>query len=377
MEPLNIVAVCTGNICRSPLSEYLLKNSLNPEHFSVSSAGTRAVRDGTVPERQIKIANKLGLDSIAEHKPHQITVNDIQNADLLLTATLRHRRRIVRTLPSASSRVFTMREYAHLAPHVEDASLIELFAQEIPELTVAALAVHQLRGTVPPPSEDDAYDIVDPFGEDKKTYRISAEQLVAAHEPIVEFLQRIERLAVKLETSHGMRIHTSAGKGEMPFPPVSLRSQEVAPPDAPVPHPLSRARLAPSSQTTDAVPAPLAVHTPAAPHSTAHLATRPAASQSTFSAAPQPGRADGTTGSLPKVSTNTFEFPPFPVDGPPTLGKGIQLGLDASAPSQRSGKHTFNPKNPDHAKSRHQIMSTSRNVPAPKADRGKHRRYSK
>lgn len=369
MEPLNIVAVCTGNICRSPLSEYLLKNSLNPEHFSVSSAGTRAVRDGTVPERQIKIANKLGLDSIAEHKPHQITVNDIQNADLLLTATLRHRRRIVRTLPSASSRVFTMREYAHLAPHVEDASLIELFAQEIPELTVAALAVHQLRGTVPPPSEDDAYDIVDPFGEDKKTYRISAEQLVAAHEPIVEFLQRIERLAVKLETSHGMRIHTSENAQEASLPAIALRKPSEAHATSDTPTLRGTTAKAPAVPPEKAFAVPGSRKTP--------RSHRPAQDSESHPVRTMTPRAEATADSQPRNLPNTLEFPASPVDAPLTLGSEYQLGLDPQANSQRSGKHKFNPKNPDHATSRHQIPSTSRNVPATKAARGKHRRYSK
>ena len=369
MEPLKIVAVCTGNICRSPLSEYFLKNALNPEYFSISSAGTRAVRGGEVPERQRKIARKLGLDAIVEHKPRQITATDIRDADLILTATLRHRRRIVRTLPVASSRVFTMREYAHLAPHVKETDLIDLIAQGIPPLTIAAVSVHQLRGTVPQPARDEDYDIVDPFGEDKKTYRMSAEQLVTAHHSIVEFLQRIEQLTTTLNTRQGMTLPTSAPTEATTFPPTPLRNQDSSSLPSPAPAPPAPAPTPPPSQAVDPPTPSGTANTPQKSRSTLHPTPRPSTTL--------PGHLDHEDGPRPKATTNTFEFPSFPIDGPPTLGKGIQLGLDSTASSRQPGKHTFNPKNPDHAKGRSGIMFTSRDLPVSKADRGKHRRYSK
>ncbi|MFT0848767.1 hypothetical protein VR010_13590 [Actinomycetaceae bacterium L2_0104] len=356
MEPLNIVAVCTGNICRSPLSEYFLRNALNPEHFSISSGGTRAVRGGEVPEQQAKIARQLGLDAIVEHKPHQITANEIRDADLVLTATLRHRRRIVRMLPSASSRVFTMREYAHLAPHVREADLIELLAQGTEPLKTVAVAVHQIRGTVPAPSNSEDYDIVDPFGEDKKTYRIAADQLVTAHRAIVDFLQRVERLASQL---------TAARQEAEP----QLSPRPASDP-APSPNALPSApATAPRNSETESSPSQTS---PSPQHDVPHS---PSVSNQTSMNTPAPiGQIVRTR---PGIDPDTFEFPAFQGDGPPTHGKGIQLGLDEATVSQRSGKHTFNPKNPDHANNRRRIMSTSRDLPVPKADRGKHRRYPK
>ena len=40
----NILIVCTGNICRSPTGEYLLKKELGPD-FNVISAGLGALVD--------------------------------------------------------------------------------------------------------------------------------------------------------------------------------------------------------------------------------------------------------------------------------------------------------------------------------------------
>lgn len=202
MDALRILTVCTGNICRSPLAEYFLRDALNSDHFQLASAGTHAVVDGAVPDQQIKIARKLGLETIIEHRGRQISGNDIRDAGLILTATLRHRRRVVRTMPSAAGKTFTMREYAHLSAYVQEADLVGLLPRQEQSLRAAATAVHQLRGTVPQPPEEDPYDIADPYGENKRIYRKSAEQLVVANTAITEFLQRVETYAVELADAH-------------------------------------------------------------------------------------------------------------------------------------------------------------------------------
>ena len=202
MEALRVLTVCTGNICRSPLAEYFLRDALNSEHFQLGSAGTHAVVDGEVPDQQMKIAGKLGLEAISQHRGRQISEKDIRDADLILTATLRHRRRVVRTLPSAAGKTFTMREFAHLSTHVREEDLLELIAGQKQDLRAAVTAVRLLRGTVPPPPEEDPYDIVDPYGENKRTYRKAAEQLVEANTAISKFLQRVKSYAVELEAAH-------------------------------------------------------------------------------------------------------------------------------------------------------------------------------
>lgn len=202
MEALRVLTVCTGNICRSPLAEYFLRDALNSDHFELGSAGTHAVVNGAVPDQQVKIARTLGLVTIAEHRGRQISGSYIREADLILTATLRHRRRVVRMLPSASGKTFTMREYAHLSAHVQAVDLMEVLAGEEHGLRAATVAVHQLRGTVPQPPEEDSYDIVDPYGENKRTYRKAADQLIEANIAIAEFLERVESYAVELEAAH-------------------------------------------------------------------------------------------------------------------------------------------------------------------------------
>lgn len=189
---LSILTVCTGNICRSPLAEYFLRDALDCEHFEIASAGTHAVVGGVVPGQQINIAAKYGLETINEHRGRQISEKDIHEADLILTASLRHRRYVVRTVPAAANKSFTMREYAYLVSHVQESDLAELFSGQKQNLVLAVVAAHQLRGTVTRLSRESAYDVVDPYGENRRTYRKSADQLIEANVAIVQFLELVE-----------------------------------------------------------------------------------------------------------------------------------------------------------------------------------------
>ncbi|MGO1592427.1 MAG: hypothetical protein ACTHW1_05795 [Ancrocorticia sp.] len=192
MEPLKVLSVCTGNICRSPLSEYYLRAGLNPAVFQTASAGTAAAIGSPVPDAQVQIARKLGIASIVEHEARQITLEDVEQADLVLTATLRHRRQVVRALPTSSGKVFTMREYGLLAPHVAESDFAQLLEEGMSPARLPAAAVHRLRGTIAPPASDDEYNIVDPIGQNKRVYRTAADQLVCAHRPIIELLTMAE-----------------------------------------------------------------------------------------------------------------------------------------------------------------------------------------
>ncbi|GEM_PF-3112230 len=223
MEALRVLTVCTGNICRSPLAEYFLRDALNGDHFELGSAGTHAVVNGAVPDQQVKIAGKLGLEAIREHRGRQISASDIRDAGLILTATLRHRRRVVRTMPSAAGKTFTMREYAHLSANVQAVDLVEVLAGEEHGLRAAAVAVHRLRGTVPQPPDEDSYDIVDPYGENKRTYRKAADQLIEANTAIAEFLERVESYAMELEAAH-----VPSNAAEQPVFEAAVRSDHAA-----------------------------------------------------------------------------------------------------------------------------------------------------
>ena len=55
---LNILAVCTGNICRSPIVQYVLESWLADSEVRVISAGTRTRSGMRMPEQAVTIVRK-------------------------------------------------------------------------------------------------------------------------------------------------------------------------------------------------------------------------------------------------------------------------------------------------------------------------------
>jgi protein-tyrosine phosphatase len=81
--PVNVLMVCLGNICRSPLAEGLLASKLPKDQFFVDSAGTANYHIGRQPDsRSIATAQKMGLD-ISKQKARQFTVSDFDTFDYI------------------------------------------------------------------------------------------------------------------------------------------------------------------------------------------------------------------------------------------------------------------------------------------------------
>jgi protein-tyrosine phosphatase len=75
---MNVLFVCLGNICRSPLGEGILKHLALEAGFdlNVDSAGTIAHHQGEAPDRRsIEIANQHGID-ISMQRSRKIETDD-------------------------------------------------------------------------------------------------------------------------------------------------------------------------------------------------------------------------------------------------------------------------------------------------------------
>ena len=78
----HILVICTGNICRSPIAEAMLKAKLPGKE--IWSAGTMAmVGDGADPN-SVAVSTANGLD-LSAHRAQQLTLPMLQKADLVLT----------------------------------------------------------------------------------------------------------------------------------------------------------------------------------------------------------------------------------------------------------------------------------------------------
>jgi protein-tyrosine phosphatase len=81
-----ILVVCTGNICRSPVGEALLRDRLQERgltDWQVASAGTWAQVVRGASQYSVEILAEQGLD-IREHRAQMITRQHMQEADLVL-----------------------------------------------------------------------------------------------------------------------------------------------------------------------------------------------------------------------------------------------------------------------------------------------------
>lgn len=80
---INVLMVCLGNICRSPLAEGILKSKVYSHKTFIDSAGTGAYHVGEKPDsRSIAIATINGID-ISSQKARKFIVNDFDKFDLI------------------------------------------------------------------------------------------------------------------------------------------------------------------------------------------------------------------------------------------------------------------------------------------------------
>ncbi|WP_373462879.1 arsenate reductase/protein-tyrosine-phosphatase family protein [Arthrobacter pascens] len=112
--PVQILTVCTGNICRSPVAERLLHAGLDqvvPGGFVVSSAGTRAMVGDPMQPASADIVRTFGGNP--DHfVARQLTGNILRGVDLVLTMTSGHRGEVLQLDASLLKRTFTIREFA-------------------------------------------------------------------------------------------------------------------------------------------------------------------------------------------------------------------------------------------------------------------------
>lgn len=83
---MKVIAICLGNICRSPLAHGILDHLAKKNNvvLQVDSAGTAAYHKGEAPcEGSIDVALKNGID-IRGQRARQITVEDLDHFDLIL-----------------------------------------------------------------------------------------------------------------------------------------------------------------------------------------------------------------------------------------------------------------------------------------------------
>ncbi|MBO0594104.1 low molecular weight phosphatase family protein [Nesterenkonia sp. E16_7] len=163
-ETYTLLAVCTGNICRSPAMDRLLAHELGSEPgITVGSAGTHAhVGDDMEAQMKDRLV-EYGADT-ENFEAQQLEPALVRSADLVLTATRGHVRDILADVPESGQKVFTLREFVRLLDSLDPTARAE--ALESSQTVAGKLAallplVADQRDQTQSPTAQD--DVVDPY----------------------------------------------------------------------------------------------------------------------------------------------------------------------------------------------------------------------
>ncbi|WP_150270608.1 low molecular weight protein arginine phosphatase [Paenibacillus tepidiphilus] len=194
---LHILFVCTGNTCRSPMAEGLLRKLAKERGIGleVRSAGVSAI-SGTSISRHA--AGVLRDEGIHDHiTSSQLSGEAVAWADLVLTLTGSHKRHLLQYFPEAVTKTYTLKEYVHNEETVNEdlRELDSLYADA--ELSIAlggepdAAAMQriiEIRQRIP------SFDISDPFGGSREDYELTAAEIRTALHSLLDKLESLRRL---------------------------------------------------------------------------------------------------------------------------------------------------------------------------------------
>jgi protein-tyrosine phosphatase len=155
--------ICTGNRCRSPVAEALVRSLSAEIPLEVRSAGLLELGPVGVPVEMLAVAERFGLD-LSAHLSAPLSAIAPPYPDLVLGLERRHAAAAVVEAHLPPERVFTLMEIVRLlqgiAPPQEN--------DPVERARAAVALAHQARRTSPPflPGED----ISDPFGGPSNAY---------------------------------------------------------------------------------------------------------------------------------------------------------------------------------------------------------------
>lgn len=191
---LHILFVCTGNTCRSPMAEGLLRKLAKERgiDLEVRSAGVSAVSGTSISRHAAAILRDEGVVDSMESS--QLTGESVAWADLVLTLTGGHKQHLLQYFPEAVMKTYTLKEYVHEEEAVTEdiKELDSLYADA--ELSIALggepnaadlQRIIEIRQRIP------SFDISDPFGGTREDYELTAAEIRNA---LFSLLDKLESL---------------------------------------------------------------------------------------------------------------------------------------------------------------------------------------
>ena len=181
----SVLFVCTGNVCRSPAAEVLMRSGVGSHGVDVSSAGTSAlVGEGMAPP-MADLVRGLGADPEG-FVARQLTPLILRSADVVVTMTRAHRTQVVMLAPAAVQKTYLLAEVGRMLQQVDPSEVMERTTQgaTAADRLSAALALarrYRMLGT------DPADDVVDPYGRSRHVYERALDQITRGLGPLIRF----------------------------------------------------------------------------------------------------------------------------------------------------------------------------------------------
>jgi protein-tyrosine phosphatase len=161
---VNVLVVCTANVCRSPVAAIMLRRQLERLGVpaSVRSAGFLEAGHRCPPELVDEVA-RHGL-AVGDHASAVLDLDLIEGADLVVGMERRHIRDIILRSPDAAARAFTLKELVRRGEQVAGTGTGVRLETWLAELAAG-------RGLADLVGQSRADDTADPFGGSRRAYR--------------------------------------------------------------------------------------------------------------------------------------------------------------------------------------------------------------
>lgn len=179
-DPFDVVMVCTGNMCRSPMMEHLLRRSLAERGPSagrpwrVRSAGTHVPQGAWTHEMTLEALARKGIH-LAPQPARSLDDVDAGSADLILVATTEQRAEVVSRLPSQVRRTFTLLQFARWCALSNERDGVQDVDADLSGERLLARAL-SARGQLQP-TPPGGMNLPDPMGEPLAQFERTAQQI--------------------------------------------------------------------------------------------------------------------------------------------------------------------------------------------------------